>query len=146
MKILVLNGPNLNLLGIRETEIYGSSSLQMIEKTLEIKAEEYSIHVEHFQSNHEGQLIERIHQAYQEGVDGVLCNPGGYTHTSVALRDAFLATQIPFVEIHLSNVQAREEFRRQSYFSDIAIGQITGFGVKGYVLGLDAIIYCLLKD
>lgn len=143
MKILVLNGPNLNLLGLREPELYGTNSLFSIEKALEEKSEGYSISLEHFQSNHEGELIERIHQAYREEVAGILCNPGGYTHSSVALRDAFLATKIPFVEIHLSNIHAREPFRRNSYFSDIAIGQISGFGRKGYLLGLEALIHHL---
>ena len=143
MKILVLNGPNLNLLGVREPEVYGSVSLEAIETSLRERSTIYSASLLFFQSNHEGELIDRVHKAFREGVDGVLCNPAGYTHSSVALRDAFLATKIPFIEIHLSNVHAREQFRHHSYFSDIAIGQITGFGVMGYVLGLDALVQYL---
>ena len=140
MKILVLDGPNLNLLGIREESIYGSLTLDSIQKSLQAKTVDSTVVLEFYQSNHEGLLIDRIHQALQEGVSGILCNPGAYTHTSVALRDAFLGTKIPFIEIHLSNVYARESFRHHSYFSDIAIGQIIGFGGQGYLLGLEAII------
>ena len=140
MKILVLDGPNLNLLGIREESIYGSLTLDAIQKSLQAMVEDSTVDLEFFQSNHEGLLIDRIHQALHEGISGILCNPGAYTHTSVALRDAFLGTQIPFIEIHLTNVYARESFRHHSYFSDIAIGQIIGFGGQGYLLGLEAII------
>ena len=140
MNVLVLNGPNLNLLGIREKSIYGSLTLAAIQKSMLEKAADLGVKLEFYQSNHEGSLIDRIHQALQDGVSGILCNPGAYTHTSIALRDAFLGTQIPFIEIHLSNVHARESFRHHSYFSDIAIGQIVGFGGQGYLLGLEAII------
>lgn len=140
MNVLVLNGPNINLLGSREKSIYGSLTLDEIQKSILEKATDFGVKLEFYQSNHEGLLIDRIHQALQDGVSGILCNPGAYTHTSIALRDAFLGTQIPFIEIHLSNVHARESFRHHSYFSDIAIGQIVGFGGQGYLLGLEAII------
>ena len=139
MKILVLNGPNLNLLGQREVDIYGSLSLAVIEKRVHNAAKERNIECVFFQSNHEGALIDRLHQAKAEQIDGILCNPAGYTHSSVALRDAFLAVEIPFVEIHLSNIYARESFRHHSYFSDIAIGQISGFALDSYLLGFEAI-------
>jgi 3-dehydroquinate dehydratase-2 len=135
--ILVLHGPNLNLLGSREPQHYGLSSLEDIDQALTRRGEACGVNVENFQSNHEGQLIDRIHQAKREGVDFILINPAGYTHTSVALRDALAATGIPFVEVHLSNVHSREPFRRHSYFSDLALGVIAGLGAQGYELALD---------
>lgn len=135
---LVLNGPNLNLLGTREPGIYGSTSLADIDTRLHEQATNAGDHLLSLQSNAEYELIERIHAAGQEGVDFILFNPGAFTHTSIALRDALLGTGIPFIEIHLSNVHAREEFRKQSYFSDIARGVISGLGPVGYELALRA--------
>ena len=139
--ILVLNGPNLNLLGVREPEVYGGQTLQDIENSLAVRAQEGGHVVSFLQSNAEHALIERIHLAFREGVDFVLINPGAFTHTSIALRDAFLATKIPFIEVHLSNVYAREPFRRHSYFSDIAKGVICGLGALGYELALQAALH-----
>lgn len=143
--ILVLNGPNLNLLGVREPAIYGSQSLSDIEAGLALRAQELGHSIAFLQSNAEHVLIDRIHRAFQETVDMILINPGGFTHTSVALRDAFLATRIPFIEVHLSNVHAREPFRKHSYLSDIARGVICGFGALGYELALQAAIHELEK-
>lgn len=134
---LVLHGPNLNLLGTREPGVYGAVTLEQINQDLEQRAREAGHHLLHLQSNAEYELIERIHAARNEGVDFILINPAAYTHTSVALRDALAAVAIPFVEIHLSNVFAREAFRRESYFSDIAVGVISGLGPAGYELALD---------
>ncbi|QFY41197.1 type II 3-dehydroquinate dehydratase [Candidatus Methylospira mobilis] len=135
-KILVLNGPNLNLLGAREPDIYGAQTLQDIETGLGSKAVELGHDAGFLQSNAEHALIDRIHQGWREATDFILINPGAYTHTSIALRDAFLATKIPFIEVHLSNIHAREAFRRHSYLSDIAKGVICGFGALGYELAL----------
>lgn len=143
--ILVLNGPNLNLLGVREPEIYGAQTLGDIERTLEAQAREQGYSLAFLQSNAEHVLIDRIHQAYREGVQFILVNPGAFTHTSVALRDALLGVKIPFVELHLSNVHAREAFRRTSYLSDIAKGVICGFGPLSYELALQAAIHELQK-
>jgi 3-dehydroquinate dehydratase-2 len=136
-RVLVLHGPNLNLLGSREPKHYGLTTLDEINRALVSRGETGGAQVEHFQHNHEGALIERIHQAARDQVDFILINPAGYTHTSVALRDALAATAIPFVEIHLSNIHARESFRRQSYFSDLAVGVISGLGAHGYELALE---------
>jgi 3-dehydroquinate dehydratase-2 len=138
--ILLLNGPNLNLLGSREPDIYGRQTLADIEARLASQAGAAGHRVESFQSNGEQALIERIHQARSEGVAFILINPAAFTHTSVALRDALLAAAIPFIEIHLSNVHAREDFRHHSYFSDIAQGVICGLGTLGYDLALQAAI------
>jgi 3-dehydroquinate dehydratase II len=138
--ILVLNGPNLNLLGQREPEIYGDTTLDDINLQLEAMARETGHHLLSMQSNAEYELIERLHDARNEGVNFVIINPAAFTHTSVALRDAFAAVEIPFIEVHLSNVHARESFRQHSYFSDIAEGVICGFGAKGYELALTAAI------
>lgn len=137
-RLLLLNGPNLNLLGSREPGIYGSASLTAIEKRTAEVAREAGHSLAAFQSNAEHELIERIHQAGKEGVDFLIFNPGAFTHTSVALRDALLAVKLPFIEVHLSNTQARESFRRHSYFSDIAVGCITGLGAFGYELAARA--------
>jgi 3-dehydroquinate dehydratase-2 len=137
-KLLVLNGPNLNLLGLREPSIYGRESLSEIETRLMESARQRGHDLECFQSNAESSLIDRIHLAYRESVDVILINPGALTHTSIALRDAFLSTKIPFIEIHLSNVHAREDFRHRSYLSDIALGVILGLGPIGYSLALEA--------
>ncbi|MCK5647299.1 MAG: type II 3-dehydroquinate dehydratase [Gammaproteobacteria bacterium] len=134
--ILVLNGPNLNLLGIREPGHYGRTTLDDINKNLLSLAEDAGHKLECFQSNAEFQLIEVVHKAYQNKTDFIIINPAAFTHTSVALRDALLGVDIPFVELHLSNVYQREDFRHQSFFSDIAIGVITGLGHTGYELAL----------
>lgn len=134
--LLLINGPNLNLLGTREPGIYGSTSLGDIEQQLGQEAQRLGHRLSCFQSNLEGALVERVQQARAEAVDFILINPAAFTHTSVALRDALLAVGIPFIEIHLSNVHARETFRHHSYFSDIAVGQIVGLGPLGYRLAL----------
>ena len=136
--ILILNGPNLNLLGAREPEIYGSDTLDELMDGLGRRAVELGCVIETAQSNAEGALIDRIQQAGREGVDFILFNPGAYTHTSIALRDALLGVAVPFIEVHLSNVFAREEFRQASYLSDIAVGVISGLGAQGYELALEA--------
>lgn len=136
--ILVLHGPNLNMLGTREPEVYGHETLADINERLHNQAAEAGHHLLHLQSNAEYELIERIHDARSEGVDFILFNPAAFTHTSVALRDAILASGIPFIEVHLSNVHAREAFRHHSYFSDIADGVISGLGSLGYDLALTA--------
>ena len=136
MKILVLNGPNLNLLGIREPGIYGVVTLQQIEQGLQQQAQVNNAELEFVQSNYEGVLLERIHDCFNDPVDFIIINPAAFTHTSVALRDALLAVKIPFVEVHLSNVHAREAFRHHSYFSDIAVGVICGLGAEGYNFAL----------
>ncbi len=135
--LMLLNGPNLNLLGTREPEIYGATTLADIERRLQERARKAGVKLVTFQSNAEAALVERVQQAGQEGVDFILINPAAFTHTSVALRDALAAVAIPFVEIHLSNVFARESFRHKSYFSDIAVGIISGLGSLGYELALD---------
>lgn len=144
--ILVLNGPNLNLLGVREPQHYGSTGLSAIIERLQTQATEQGHHLQHMQSNAEHELVERVHQAMQEGVEFILINPAAFTHTSVALRDALAATRIPFIEVHLSNVHAREAFRHHSYFSDLAIGVIAGLGALGYELALMAAMQQLLSD
>ena len=136
--LLVLHGPNLNLLGSREPEIYGGESLEKINAALVSQAAAAGHSLEHLQSNAEFELIQRIHDARNEAVDFIIINPGAFTHTSIALRDALLGVEIPFIEVHLSNVHARETFRHHSYFSDIAEGVICGFGASSYALALQA--------
>ncbi len=137
-RLLLLNGPNLNLLGLREPEIYGASTLQSIESRLQERARALQLELDCLQSNAEHELIAKIHGAKHDAVDFILINPGALTHTSIALRDALLGGAIPFIEIHLSNIFAREEFRHRSYFSDIAVGCIFGLGAIGYELALEA--------
>ena len=139
LHIIVIHGPNLNLLGTREPEIYGSTSLSQIDGELESLAKELGCEVESYQSNHEGVLIDRIQEA-RGTADGILINPAGLTHSSVSLRDALTASELPVVEVHLSNVFARESFRHHSYISGIALGIISGFGPRSYLLGLEALI------
>lgn len=144
MKILVLHGPNLNLLGTREPETYGTQTLDDMNSSLACLAVELGIEVSFFQSNHEGALVDAI-QAARTSFDGILINPAAYTHTSVAIRDALAAVTLPVVEVHLSNVHAREGFRRKSFVAPIAVGQIAGFGVDSYLLGLRAIFSHIKK-
>ncbi len=144
-QILLLNGPNLNLLGHREPEIYGAEGLAAIEARLAGLADVAGHGLDCFQSNAEADLIDRVQQAAAEGVNFILINPAAFTHTSIALRDALLAVEIPFVEIHLSNVYQRESFRQKSYFSDIAVGVIVGLGPQGYELALQAALRHLEK-
>lgn len=134
--ILILHGPNLNLLGTREPEVYGSVTLDAINTELAEQAKTVGATLTTFQSNHEGELIDRVQQARTEKIDFIIINPGGFTHTSVALRDALAGVAIPFIEVHLSNIHRREAFRQHSYFSDLAVGVICGLGAQGYRLGL----------
>jgi 3-dehydroquinate dehydratase-2 len=134
--VLVLHGPNLNLLGTREPGVYGTETVQSINERLRRMAKRQGAALQVFQSNHEGALIERVHAAKQQRISWIIVNPGGLTHTSVALRDAFAAVEIPFIEVHLSNIYSREPFRRHSYFSDLAVGTICGLGSRGYDLAL----------
>ena len=136
--VLLIQGPNLNLLGLREPAVYGHERLEDIHERLRSLAIRQGLKLDVFQSNHEGALIDRIHLARQEAVDFILINPAGFTHTSVALRDALAAVSIPFIEVHLSNIHRREAFRQHSYFSDLAIGSIVGLGSQGYDLALQA--------
>ena len=142
MKILILHGPNLNLLGTREPEVYGSMTLENINSKLVDLAKEMGAELTCLQSNHEGGLIGALHEA-RTWAKGVVFNPGGYTHTSIALRDAISAIQIPVVEVHLSNVYAREEFRHVSMISAVCLGKVTGFGWRSYLLGLRALLESL---
>ncbi len=135
---LVIHGPNLNLLGQREPEVYGTTTLDEINQQIEEFAESIGHQLTSYQSNAEHELIDRIQEAKKEGVDFIIINPGAFTHTSIALRDTLLGINIPFIEVHLSNVFAREEFRRQSYLSDIAVGIISGMGALGYSLAIQA--------
>ncbi|MFT6311528.1 MAG: 3-dehydroquinate dehydratase-2 [Porticoccus sp.] len=144
--ILVLNGPNLNLLGSREPEIYGTTTLADINLALEEQARAAGHHLLSLQSNAEYELIERIHDARNEGINFIVINPAAFTHTSVALRDALAGVDIPFIEVHLSNVHSREEFRQHSFFSDIAVGVISGLGINSYKLALTAAIDLLTNN
>jgi len=140
MTFLVLHGPNLNLLGTREPEVYGHETLEDINRQLTDLGRELGVTLVFFQSNHEGALIDRIHAARTEGIAGMIINPGGLTHTSVALRDAIAGVAIPTVEVHLSNVHAREEFRRHSYVAPVVLGQIAGLGAIGYQLAIRGLL------
>jgi len=143
--ILVLHGPNLNLLGTREPEIYGSDTLEDVNQKLTQIAQDNGHHLQYLQSNAEYELIERIHAARNEGIDFIVINPAAFTHTSVAIRDAITGVDIPFIEVHISNVHAREAFRHHSYFSDVAIGVICGLGIQGYEFALQSAITYLGK-
>ena len=140
LKILLLHGPNLNLLGTREPAVYGTTTLAEIDARLTERAKQAGAALECFQSNGEGALIDRVHAAKPAGIGFIVINPGAYTHTSIALRDALAAVAIPFIEVHLSNVYAREPFRKQSFLSDLAVGVVTGLGADGYEFALDAAI------
>ena len=142
MNILLINGPNLNLLGTREPEIYGNKSLDQIENELCEFASTKKINLECFQSNHEGEIVEKIPQAVNV-FQGILINAGAFTHTSISIRDALIGTKIPFIELHISNIFSRENFRKESFLTDKAIGIISGFGIKSYNLALDGIYYYL---
>lgn len=146
MRILLLNGPNLNMLGSREISIYGDSNLDNIVKACKTQAEAANCHFESYQSNSESALIDVIQQSKSNKVSLIVINPAGYTHTSVAIRDALLAVEIPFIEVHLSNPHNREPFRHHSYFSDKAIGVIAGFGANSYRYAMDAAIYHLSQS
>ena len=144
-RILVLNGPNLNMLGLREPEVYGTTTLKEIDEKILLMAEAAGHKLETFQSNAEHELIDRIHLAKTNKIDFIIINPGAFTHTSVAIRDAFLSVSIPFIEIHLSNVFAREEFRKHSYLSDIAEAVVSGMGAFGYEVALQAVQQLIKK-
>lgn len=144
MKLLIINGPNLNMLGIREPEKYGTTTLSDIEKELNTYAIKHGVEIETFQNNIEGEIINKIQQALNN-FDGIVINPGGYTHTSVAIRDAISSVNLPCVEVHMTNIHAREEFRQKSLIAPVCIGQIAGFGQNVYKLGLKALIEHLEK-
>jgi len=140
MKLLLVNGPNLNLLGTREPATYGHTTLAEVEAMVRDEAVRLGAELTAFQSNHEGAIVERIHAARAEGVAGIVINAGAFTHTSIAIRDALAGTAIPFAEVHISNVHAREPFRHHSYLSEIAAGIVVGFGVEGYRLALQGLV------
>ena len=140
MDVLLVNGPNLNSLGTREPEVYGRTTLAQIEENVTMQGAAAGLDVACFQSNHEGAILDKLYEARAAGVRFVIINPGAFTHTSVALRDALAAVAAPFVEVHLSNVHAREEFRRHSYLSDLAVGVLVGFGAYGYTMAMDYVI------
>ena len=146
MKILIINGPNLNMLGIREPDIYGKSTYADLCKRLEAQANELGYELEIFQSNHEGALVDKIQAAYFEGVDGIVINPAAYTHTSIALRDALAAVNIPAIEIHISAVEKRESFRQISYVRDVCIKTITGRGTDGYLEAVECLSEYLKRE
>lgn len=139
-KILVIHGPNLNLLGQREPDVYGAVTLDEINRKLKALAREHSVELATLQSNHEGDIVDAIGKATQDGFGAIVINPAGYTHTSVAIRDALASVKVPAVEVHLSNIYRREEFRHHSMIAPVAVGQVSGFGVQSYVLGLLAAI------
>ncbi|MBI4420838.1 MAG: type II 3-dehydroquinate dehydratase [Gemmatimonadetes bacterium] len=139
MRVAVLNGPNLNLLGTREPELYGHATLADIERTVRAEGKQAGVEIDWHQTNHEGEFVELV-QSLRGRADGALVNGGAFTHTSLAIRDAFLAVGLPFVEVHLSNIFAREEARRHSLFADLAVGIVAGFGARSYLLGFDALI------
>lgn len=144
-KVAVIHGPNLNMLGLREPEIYGTTNLEMLNQEIKEKAESLNFEVEIMQSNHEGEIVDFLHQNYQE-LSGIVINPGGLTHTSVVLRDALASVRLPAVEVHISNIHRREEFRKKSITAEAAVGQITGLGTTGYLLALEGLVDILRKE
>ena len=144
VNLLLINGPNLNLLGLREPDIYGLDTLELIEKDLKEKALKENVQLNCFQSNHEGEIVDCIHKSIKS-VDGILINAGAYTHTSIAIRDALLSVEIPYVELHLTNTYAREAFRQNSFISDRAVGLVCGFGVKSYELAMQGLLNYLRR-
>lgn len=144
MKLLIINGPNLNMLGIREPEKYGNTTFVELEKDLYAYSFELNVDIESFQSNHEGEIIDKIQQSLGN-FDGIVINPGAYAHTSIAIRDAISSVNLPTVEVHMTNIHAREEFRQNSYITPVCIGQISGFGINVYKLGLKALCEYLGK-
>ncbi|GHT64618.1 3-dehydroquinate dehydratase [Endomicrobiia bacterium] len=138
-KVLIVNGPNINMLGIREPEIYGNITLKGIENELSSFAKDLKVEIDFFQSNHEGAIVDKIQNSLN-GIAGIIINPAAFTHTSVAIRDAFVAVSVPIIEVHISNIYAREEFRHKSYIAAIAVGQITGLGIDGYLFALKKIV------
>ncbi|HRC12042.1 MAG: type II 3-dehydroquinate dehydratase [Candidatus Phosphoribacter baldrii] len=145
MSVLLINGPNLNLLGHREPAVYGTTTLAEIEQQVAAAGAAVGVDVACFQSNYEGAIIERLHAARTDGTQFVIINPGAFTHTSIAIRDAFQAAEVPFVEVHISNVHAREAFRHHSYLSDLAVGVIVGLGTRGYTLAMSFVLERLAK-
>ncbi len=145
MKILVINGVNMNMLGLREPEKYGTMTLKDLEKELYAFSFELGIDIETFQSNFEGEIVEKIHSA-KDNFDGIIINAGAYTHTSIAIRDAIASIDVPTVEIHMTNIYKREDFRHHSYIAPVCVGQISGFGINSYKLGLKAIVDYLVAD
>ena len=143
MKIKVIHGPNLNMLGVREVNIYGPMKLEDINKNMEVVAKQNGFDIEFYQSNHEGDIVDAIQESLNEGVDGIIINPAALTHTSISIRDALRAVKLPAVEVHLSNIAAREEFRQKSMISDVVAGTVTGFGPFSYHLGLIAMMQIL---
>jgi 3-dehydroquinate dehydratase-2 len=146
MRILVINGPNLNFLGIREKGIYGTQDYNYLLNQLEEKAKQSDIVIETFQSNCEGEIIDRLQKAYYDQVDGIVINPGAYTHYSYAIRDALASITVPKIEVHISNIHQREEFRHNSVTAAVCTGQIAGLGLQGYLLAVDAILKIQIKD
>ena len=144
LNILIINGPNINMLGVREPEAYGSKSYKDLEMELHEYSFELGVNLEIFQSNFEGEIVEKIHSA-KDGIDGIIINAGAYTHTSIAIRDAISAVNIPTIEVHMTNIYKREEFRHHSYLAPVCIGQISGFGANSYKLGLKAVVDYLNK-
>ena len=144
-KVAVIHGPNLNMLGLREPEIYGTTNLEMLNDDIKTKAEELNLEIEIIQSNHEGEIVDFLHQNYKN-LSGVVINPGGLTHSSVVLRDALSSVRLPVIEVHISNIHRREEFRKKSITAGAAVGQITGLGVYGYLLALEGLKEVLRKE
>lgn len=144
-RVAVIHGPNLNMLGLREPEIYGTNNLERLNQKIRAQAQELDFEIEIMQSNHEGEIIDFLHNKYQE-LDGLVINPGGLTHTSVVLRDALASIRLPIIEVHISNIHRREEFRKKSITAASAVGQITGLGVYGYILALDGLKDVLRKE
>ena len=144
-KVAVIHGPNLNMLGLREPEIYGTTNLEMLNDDIKTKAEELNLEIEIIQSNHEGEIVDFLHQNYKN-LSGVVINPGGLTHSSIVLRDALSSVRLPVIEVHISNIHRREEFRKKSITAGAAVGQITGLGVYGYLLALEGLKEVLRKE